>query len=340
MISKRIWLTIVIGCFIISFAHAQTRIGQRTFNFKDEQRKRPVVTELWYPTTDSLNSSDQTKTPFLREFTVRGGKLPADKFPLILISHGTGGGRLTLEWLAQGLAKSGFMVAAVDHWGNTFDNKIPIEFVKPWERPLDISFALSSLLNDSAVGKIIDRKRIGAAGFSYGGYTVIALAGGVIDYKVLINYYQTTGKAEIETPEMPGSGRFLTDTALLKQMAQVPILKDQRIKAFFSISPALGAGFTSPEQFKTVKSPVYFIGAHDDQLAPVKTNAFHYHKLIKGSGYFEFPGKAGHYVMLNEANEYVQKDAPLFFTDAPGVNRKEVHLKVSALAISFFQKSL
>lgn len=340
MISKRQLFTIVIGCFIAHCSYAQTHIGQRTFQFKDRHRNRPVITELWYPTNDSLKSSDKIASPFLREFTVRGGKLPAGIVPLILISHGTGGGRLTLEWLAQGLAKNGFMVAAVDHWGNTYDNKIPIEFIKPWERPLDISFALTSLLNDTAVGKVIDKTKIGAAGFSYGGYTVIALAGAVLDYKVLINYYQTTGKKEIETPEMPGTAKFLTDTALLKQMAQVPLLKDNRIKAFFPISPAFGGGFISPQQFKTVNRPVYILGAHSDQLAPVKTNALRYHKLIPGSGYFEFPGNTGHYVMLNEANEFVKKDAPLFFTDAPDVNRKQVHLKVITLATSFFQKKL
>src|SRR5690606_41192606 len=109
-------------------------IGQTTLKFFDEERDRPVTVELWYPTPDSLKKSDKIYSPFLREHTVRDGRLPAKKFPLIIFSHGNGGNRLSLEWLAQSLVQNGNIVAAVDHWGNTFDNAIGIEFIKPWER--------------------------------------------------------------------------------------------------------------------------------------------------------------------------------------------------------------
>src|ERR1700760_4727247 len=153
--------------FVRLYSFAQPSIGERTFKFNDSNRNRPQVTEIWYPTTDSVKAEHRYTTPFLRHYTVRNGRLPHSKLPLILLSHGTGGGRLTLEWLAQALAENGFIVAAVDHWGNTFDNKIPMEFVKPWHRPLDISFILTALLADPAVGPVIDRHRIGAIGFSY-----------------------------------------------------------------------------------------------------------------------------------------------------------------------------
>ncbi|PSR53873.1 hypothetical protein AHMF7605_10270 [Adhaeribacter arboris] len=143
-------------------------IGQRTLQLQDESRHRPIVTEVWYPTPDSLQKSDKVFSPFIRRYTVRNGRLPTGKRPLIMLSHGTGGGRLTLEWLAQGLVQNGFIVAAVDHWGNTYENKIPLEFLKPWERPLDISFALTALLQNSEFSKVIDPQKIGAAGFSFG----------------------------------------------------------------------------------------------------------------------------------------------------------------------------
>ncbi|QNK64561.1 hypothetical protein H7F33_08810 [Pedobacter sp. PAMC26386] len=242
--------------------------------------------------------------------------------------------------MAQILVQNGFIVAAVDHWGNTFDNKIPIEFVKPWERPLDISFALTNLLRDPEIEKTIDQTKIGAAGFSYGGYTVIALAGGILDYQELIRFYQSVGKKEIETPEMSGSGKFLTDTTLLKKMKHVPALKDNRINSFFAISPVLAAGFKKVEQVKSINQPVYIVGSRSDSIAPVKTNAQHYHQLIRGSQYFEFPEKTGHYVMLNEANDVVKKEAPFLFTDSAGVDRHQVHIQVGSLATSFFRKSL
>ncbi|MDJ1506916.1 dienelactone hydrolase [Xanthocytophaga agilis] len=325
-------------------ASAQTnpaiRIGQRTFRFQDAGRNRPVVTEVWYPTSDTLTADDTQRSPFVRDYTVRNGKLPAEKLPLLMLSHGTGGGRLTLEWLAQVLVKGGFIVAAVDHWGNTYDNKIPVEFVKTWERPLDISFALSALLEDGDFTKVIDPQRIGAIGFSLGGYTVMALAGGRINYPELIQYYKTTGRKEVETPELPGLARFLNDTTLLTAMKHTPGLKDNRIKAIFAIAPALGAGFTQKSQLSSITCPVYIVGMHNDQLAPVLHNARHYHQLIPHSFYYEFSGAAGHYVALAEASNELQTAVPDIFADPATVNRHQIHGKISRLAATFFKRFL
>lgn len=317
-----------------------TPIGERTFHFKDNSRNRPVVTEIWYPTSDTLKASDKFNTPFVRHYAVRDGRLPTGKLPLIMLSHGNGGGRLTLEWLAQGLAESGFIVAAVDHWGNTYENPIPIEFLKPWERPLDISFALTALLADPAVGPIIDRDRIGAIGFSYGGYTVLALAGAVLDYPTMIHAYKTTNRKELELPEMPGLIPLLDDSTLQEQIRHVPELKDNRIRAFFAISPGCGPGFVSPKQVAGIHGAVYITGSQSDSMAPVKTNAAYYHQLIAGSRYYEFPGKVGHYVMLGEGNETLQKQFATGFVDDPSVDRHAVHQKVDAMAVEFFRSNL
>ncbi|MBS0027823.1 alpha/beta hydrolase family protein [Chitinophaga sp. 22321] len=317
-----------------------SNIGERTFHFKDEKRNRPLVTEVWYPTTDTLKISDKKYSPFLRNYTVREGSLPAGKLPLILVSHGTGGNRFSLEWLAQHLVQSGFIVAAVDHWGNTSDNKIPIEFIKAWERPQDISFVLTQLLKDKDFNTLIDAQKIGALGFSFGGYTVIALAGGVVDYPVMIHYYRTIGRREMEFPEYPGLGHLLYDSTLLAATKHVPDLKDNRIKAFLALSPGTGPGFIHKQQFKNVHGPVFITGSLADSMAPVKGNARVYHKLIAGSGYYEFGGKVGHYVMLPEANSEMKKEAPMPFVDDPSVDRHQVHLKIDSLAADFFSKNL
>jgi predicted dienelactone hydrolase len=337
-------LLLILFLFLPYYCFTQAKpvenIGQRTFQFKDLLRNRPVITEVWYPTGDTLTSRDQVEVPFRRKHTVRNGRLPAVKLPLILLSHGTGGGRLTLEWLAQDLAQHGFIVAAVDHWGNTFDNKIPLEFLKPWERPLDISFALTALLADKEFSPIIDKQRIGATGFSFGGYTVIALAGGVLRYDALVNYHKSTGYKELELPEFPGLSRYLEDSTLLEGMKGVRTLKDTRIQAFMALSPALGAGFTEKRQVKDIDRPLYIVGTLSDSIAPVKTNARHFHKLIPGSAYYEFGGKTGHYVMLNDARDDIKQSAPTYFVDDASVNRVQVHEQVSRLAVQFFNTNL
>ena len=325
---------------ICHYISAQNNIGQRTLHFRDSSRHRPVVTEIWYPTEDTLQPSDKTFSAFTRKPTVRNGRLAKGKYPLIMLSHGTGGGRLTLEWLAQALTRAGYIVAAVDHYGNTYEFKLPLEFLKVWERPLDISFALTELLKDGDLASHIDREKIGAIGFSLGGYTVIALAGGEVNYTTLINYNKTVGRKQLEIPEFPGLINYLDDTAITNGVKRVPPLKDRRIKAFFAISPAIGPGFTSEQQVKNITAPIYITGSQSDSIAPVKTNARRYHQLIAKSGYYEFPGKTGHYVMLGEAIDEVKKQGPTYFTDDPSVDRHEVHLKTNSLAIAFFKKYL
>jgi predicted dienelactone hydrolase len=333
---------IIVAVFFLLLGHtllAQSNVGQRTFKFQDAKRNRPVTTEVWYPTTDTVKAADKFFSPFLRMPTVRNGKLPAGKLPIIMLSHGTGGGRLTLEWLASALAQSGFIVAAVDHWGNTYDNKILIEFLKTWERPLDLSFALTSLLNDPDFKTAIDPNRVGAAGFSFGGYTVIALAGGEFNFDQLKDHYKTVGKKELDIPEFPGLINHLDDSTLEAQEKHIPPMADKRIKAFFSISPALGPGFIAKPQ-KNISKPVYIVGSQSDSIAVVKSNAIRYHQYIKGSRLYINPGKTGHYVMLSEAIDPVKKEMPVLFTDDPSVDRHAVHLKVDSLAVAFFKKEL
>jgi predicted dienelactone hydrolase len=316
-------------------------IGEATLHFNDVSRKRPLTTEVWYPTSDTIKKHNTDFQPFARMETVKDAAI-LGKYPLVLISHGTGGGRLTLEWLADMLVQNGFMVAAVDHWGNTYDNKIAIDFVTPWERPQDISFVLTGLLKDPKFGRSIDQDRIGAAGFSIGGYTVIALAGGRLDYEALKNYTNTTaGKKEIDIPEYPGLLNVLKSGEVDESYDKSPKdLKDKRIRAFFAICPAIGQGFVKSSQFSEINNPLFIVGAENDSIAPCKTNALHYHELIPRSQYFLVKGKVGHYVFLGEAAEPIKKQGPVYFNDDPSVNRHQVHKEVGKLAVGFFRKNL
>ncbi|MBB5394870.1 alpha/beta fold hydrolase [Mucilaginibacter sp. AK015] len=332
---------ILISLFLPAYALAQTAIGEQTYRYNDTARKRPLVTEVWYPTTDRKTPALKENFPFIVEPTIRNATLPAEKHPLIMISHGTGGGRLTMEWLADALVKQGFIVAAVDHWGNTYDNKIAIDFLTPWQRAQDISFVLTQLLNDTALDKVIDRQRIGAAGFSIGGFTVIALAGAKVSLDAMDAFNKTPqGIREITIPEFPDLINKVDEKELAALFAKSPPLKDKRIKAVLAMSPAVGQGFVSPAQFKDVDIPMYIISAQSDSIAPVKTNAAHYLRLMPKSKLYVVPGKAGHYVFLNEAIPEVKKTGGIIFNDDPAVSRSAVHERVGNMAAKFFKESL
>lgn len=317
------------------------QVGQQTLNWEDNNRnKRPIKTEIWYPCSDSVEIADgQDDLPFILEPTRRNAAPAAGSHPLVLLSHGTGGNRMGLAWLAISLAKTGYIVAAPDHWGNTFDNKIPEYFVRSWERPLDLSFVLTEILAHPIFSTRIDTSKIGAAGFSLGGYTIIALAGGEIDYEALKAFSETPqGKKEFNIPEL-GDLRKISNTSAIEQgYKQNKHLKDPRIKSFVAMAPALGQGFIQPEHVQQILSPLLIIGAESDQIAPIPTNAKHYHALIKHSDYFLISGEAGHYVFLNEAKDPLKKEAPFAYRDGKSVNRAEIHRLVAEKTINLFNK--
>ena len=105
-----------------------------------------------------------------------------NKFPLVALSHGTGGSAMQMAWLGTYLAARGYIVAAVNHPGNNAVTGYTTQgFIEGWERAKDISAVISDMLADPRFGSKIDPDRIGAAGFSYGGFTMMELAGATAD---------------------------------------------------------------------------------------------------------------------------------------------------------------
>jgi len=316
-------------------------IGQTTLLLNDRLRKRPLKTEIWYPTEDTTKLNITTEYPFKLPPTSKDAKIISKQFPLILLSHGTGGNRISLMWLACELAANGYIVVAVDHWGNTLDNKIPENFVKVWDRPLDVSYVLDKVLDNPKFKSNIDKAKIGMAGFSLGGYTTIALAGGNLNYNLLSDFSKTKeGQKEFNIPELGDVSKFISTEIIIKGNTYYNKLKDGRISAFIAMAPAIGQGFNHEKQFENVNNTVLIIGAENDERTPTETNAKHYHELIKNTQYIELKGEVGHYIFMNEAKNGLKRAAPLIFKDDGTVNRNNIHKKISKIVIDYFEKKL
>ena len=311
-------------------------VGQSNFTIIDSLRNRPLITEIWYPTNDTTKVNITTEFPFIVPPTSKDADFLSEKSPLILLSHGTGGNRISQMWLACELAANGFIVLAVDHYGNTFDNKIPENFIKVWDRPLDISFSLDHILNNPKFNSKIDSTKIGMAGFSLGGYTTIALASGVLNYNFLKEFSDTEeGKKEFDIPELKNLSKLIKPE-VIKKGNTFKNLKDDRITSFVTMAPAIGQGFKQKNQFGNITDSILIIGAEKDEIAPVETNAKHYHTLIKLSKYIELKGEIGHYIFMNEAKNGLKRSAPVFFKDNETIIRKNEHNKIANMIIQFF----
>ncbi len=173
-------------------------VGVRTFALADAARMnvqgtgpRPVTIEVWYPSTAPdvagvpRDIAVVLGVPVATTTSYRNVARAPGAFPLVLFSHGNNGIRFQSIFFAQHLASHGYIVVSMDHHGNTFVDTLGgvIDPNVVSNRPLDVSFVIDEVLalnttsGDFFEGAI-DPTRIGASGHSFGGYTVLALAGG------------------------------------------------------------------------------------------------------------------------------------------------------------------
>lgn len=321
----------------------------------DDSGPRPLTTTIWYPTdvssdVDSLTIGLPGRPPvFFSGLVVRQAPIrPGGRLPLILLSHGTGGSALQLAWLGTALAQHGYLVAAVNHHGNTAAEPAydPRGFLLWWERARDLSAVLDQLLTDSLFGGRIDTTRIGAAGFSLGGYTVLALAGGITDLEGFQGFcagpdHDATCDPQPEMPDAPDLVERLRATDPLAQRSFASAgasYRDRRIRAIVGLAPAVVRSFTEPS-LRQIAIPALLIGAASDPIAPPKTNAQHAADLIPGAEYLLLPG-ATHYTFLSECTAQGRRVLADLCRDPGNTERGLVHAEVAARVSRYFDTQL
>src|SRR5688500_3091089 len=188
------------------FERGNLPVGVRTFNWHDEARSRPLTVEVWYPATEAHRGQDlaeATRDAYERipgfppgwQEAVRDAAPHGGAHPLVVFSHGFGAHRRQSTFLCTHLASHGYVVAAVDHTGNTIidvaqaalqvmmgnpmPDPVPLVNELIDARPKDMSFVLDELLAGrlGVDPSMLDAERIGIAGHSFGGWTTLQTAG-------------------------------------------------------------------------------------------------------------------------------------------------------------------
>ncbi len=171
---------------------ATNTVGFRVLHFGGR------VTAIWYP-TNSAPSRHAYSPRFSGMVAVDApaATVCGKRVPLVIFSHGDLGCGLQSVAFTEELARHGYVVAAPDH-ADAFlchtvlaagpPGKRPPQpnFLHPdtWDdgtfagRREDVEAVIEGLLADAEFQKVIDPQRIGAAGHSLGGYTVVGMAGG------------------------------------------------------------------------------------------------------------------------------------------------------------------
>ncbi|TAL38585.1 MAG: alpha/beta fold hydrolase [Spirochaetes bacterium] len=305
---------------------------------------------VWYPAQKGTREHLSFVSVFEAGWSTKDADISnsKEKYPLIMLSHGTGGFAASIAWLGKKLARRGFIVAAVNHHGNTgAESKTLLQgFVLWWERPRDISVLIDRLIDDALMGPKIDAHNIGVAGFSLGGYTALATVGARLDIEKWGTY--CAGKPSDPQCSLPPEAPFTMDEAKVFIESNADALEswkyadddfsDKRIKAAYVIAPVLGP-VISPRSLAKIDVPVKIVaGGSDDQGIPA-LNAMPISGLIPNSRLLVMP-HVTHYMFLTRGNIAGRIMARRYFIDPEGTDRTKVQDDVGDDATAFFNRHL
>jgi predicted dienelactone hydrolase len=195
--------------------------------------------------------------------------------------------------------------------------------------------------------KDIDVRRIGAAGFSLGGYTMIEIAGGITAPAEFKHFCESPKADGICTspPEFPTlledfDRLSRTDFEFQNALRHASdSYRDPRVRAVLAMAPALGPAFrvTSLEK---ITIPVRILAGQADANVPIESSAKFFAAHIPNSESTIFAGNVAHYVFLDSCTDAGRETRAMLCRDGDGVNRDDIHAKTTSLAIKYFDSAL
>jgi predicted dienelactone hydrolase len=284
---------------------------------------------IWYPSTRSPRPT--TLIGMRLTSVAPDGPVEGNRLPLILISHGNGGGPGSHVDLAMALAASGYVVAAPMHAGDNYADQSSL--AKPdWlaNRGRDLRLTADYLLGAWSGHDRIDGARVGAFGFSAGGTTVLAAIGAQPDLRSIPEHCA-------KEPEFVCAMLRQVKSPLLQAGAAAPKSQaDPRIRAAVVAAP--GLGFTmGGSALGGVKAPVQLWSAADDANVPYDSNARVVREGLPQEPEFHLVPRAGHMAFLAPCGP---TGPPALCKDAEGFDRSFFHTHMNKSVIDFFNRTL
>ncbi|MEA5604829.1 alpha/beta hydrolase [Nostoc sp. UHCC 0252] len=301
---------------------------KKSLELNDFSRARRLPIDIYLPTTQNSELTDQNS--------------PSPPFPLIVISHGLASDRSTFVYLAEHLASYGFAVAVLEHPGSNakrFQQYFaglarppePAEFIN---RSLDIKYLLNELQrldkSDPSLQGKLNLQQVGAIGQSFGGYTVLTLAGANINFE------------QLREDCNPNYSSFNLSLLLQCEATKLPQknyeLKDDRIKAVMAINP-INSSVLGQSSLSQIKMPVMLVAGSQDIFAPpVFEQIRPFTWLSEPNKYLALIENATHFSAIAEPtpeNDVLPVPPALL-----GPDRDAVYSYLNALSVAFMETHL
>lgn len=291
---------------------------------------RQIQLDVWYP-------SEAAEAPHSYNFgfgnVAQNAAISEGALPVILLSHGSMGAASNYSWIAEPLARHGYVVLGVSHFGESpafgQANMNPATVSRFGDRTRDINAALDFLVTKSVYASHLDSKRVGALGHSSGGATVLMLAGAPFAFADVMAYCRDARATDKGCQYPPGP----------LSPEQAPVPSPVPIHAFVVMDPAVGPGFDS-EGLKALMTPALVIGSAENDFLPFAAHAGRVASLLPSAETERLSSGEGHFVYVDRCTLPINVLGVQLCTDRPGVDRDAVHARLVPLILDFFDRQL
>lgn len=340
---RLVWM-LVIPLFLAGVACAQETgaaysVGVSRFSVPYAPTGSEILGVIWYPTDEK--ASETMLGPF-RLRVARDSRIIPGKHPLAVISHGSGGSHMGHRDTAMYLAEHGYVVVSLLHPRNNYKDDADGRSRANWiNRPRHVSAVLDWLLNQSEYAAFIDAKRIGVIGHSAGGYTALALAGGVPDFGAIGRYCAEHSGDEAFCG--PGGGvlswlrRLFADGG--QSGAEAGDLRDARVRAVVLLAP-LGVIFDGAASLSGVTVPVLLFRAGKDDVLRYPYNAEFIKENLPSPPQYVVVPDAGHFSFITPFPEDRKAAVGAPASDPEGFDRVRFHERMNKTIALFLDRSL
>lgn len=249
--------------------HPEWTIGYRALDVVDALQGARVPAWVLYPARAPEQLEHFGPYPLA---VATGAPVEGERLPLVVISHGNNGSPWTHRGMAAHLARAGFVVALLEHPGNSrSDGSLAGTAANLENRPRHVRLVLDAVFADEQLGKRLSPAGAGVIGHSIGAYTALAVAG---------------GRPSALPHEVPDG-----------QARAVPVVRDVRVRALVLLAPAsiwfipegALADVDLPILMRTAELDAHTPASHAEIIARgVKDPRRIDHRIVPGAGHFSF----------------------------------------------------
>lgn len=255
--------------------------------------------------------------------------------PLVVISHGNGGGMMGHIDLVLALASAGYVVAAPNHPGDNFQDPGASGSATLYSgRNRQFLLTVAHLLTKWKGHEAIDAEKVGAFGFSAGGFTVLTAVGAQPDMQLIPKQCATAPEFICDVLRHDKSPLVNADAP-----AGEPMQASRSIKAAVVAGP--GMGFTmTPAAMSGVKVPVQVWSGEKDVFVPTASNARIIVDSLARNGQkveFHCVPNAAHLSFLSPCRPVTSSE---LCKDPEGFDRDAFHAEMNKEVLRFFDSNL